>query len=236
MRRLLSLDYVLEHSRLPWLPTEPEKIGTFEALGIERQVLPVQVYRGAAGNTRRYFPLELPVALEAEGAVFVFVDPGYQSAKALRSWGTAHRGLWTALRKRCRAVVAVVRTREGSCSGPRRSSGTGCVLASPAPPAGPSPAKWPAARSRGSSVPSSKGTTGRSRSTGISRPGSSGSSSCPGALEDQRRRAAIDCFATWCSTRLPGGWSRTLIGKARCRSGSAHQAHPSECEPRQEIV
>ncbi len=58
MRRLLSLDYVLDHSRLPWLPTEPEKVAAFEALGIERPLLPQRVYRGAAGNLRRYFPLK----------------------------------------------------------------------------------------------------------------------------------------------------------------------------------
>ena len=46
VRRLLSLDYVLEHSDSPWLPTEPEKVGAFEALGIERRLLPVRVYRG----------------------------------------------------------------------------------------------------------------------------------------------------------------------------------------------
>ena len=68
MRRLLSLDYVLEHPDLPWLPTESEKVGAFEALGIERRILPSRLYRGAAGNTRRYFPLKLPVALEAERA------------------------------------------------------------------------------------------------------------------------------------------------------------------------
>ena len=58
LRRLLSLDYVLDHSRLPWLPTEPEKVAAFEALGIERPLLPQRVYRGAAGNLRRYFPLK----------------------------------------------------------------------------------------------------------------------------------------------------------------------------------
>ena len=46
LRRLLSLDYVLEHPRLPWLPTEPEKVRAFEALGIERRLLPQRVYRG----------------------------------------------------------------------------------------------------------------------------------------------------------------------------------------------
>ena len=58
MRRLLSLDYVLEHPDLPWLPTESEKVGAFEALGIERRILPSRLYRGAAGNTWRYFPLK----------------------------------------------------------------------------------------------------------------------------------------------------------------------------------
>ena len=58
LRRLLSLDYVLEHTGLSWLPTEPEKVGAFEALGIERRLLPSRLYRGAAGNTRRYFPLK----------------------------------------------------------------------------------------------------------------------------------------------------------------------------------
>ena len=114
MRRLLSLDYVLEHPRLPWLPTEPEKVGAFEALGIERRLLPQRVYRGAAGNTRRHFPLKLPVALDAERAVFVHVNPGYETAMALRSWGAARRSLWKALRERGRRieVVAVARTWE----------------------------------------------------------------------------------------------------------------------------
>ncbi len=114
MRRLLSLDYVLEHPGLPWLPTETEKVGAFEALGIQRRLLPSRLYRGAAGNTRRYFPLKLPVALEAERAVFVYADPGHDTSTALRSWADAHRGLWDALAECGRSVevVAVVRTPE----------------------------------------------------------------------------------------------------------------------------
>ena len=64
MRRLLSLDYVIEHADQPWLATEAEKVAAFEALDIDRGLLPVRVYRGAAGATRRYFPVKLPVALE----------------------------------------------------------------------------------------------------------------------------------------------------------------------------
>ena len=112
MRRLLSLDYVLEHPGLPWLPTESEKVRAFEALGIARRILPQRVYGGAAENLRRYFPLGLPVALDGERAVFVYVDPGYDTSMALRSWRAAHGELWKALwDRRIRIeVVAVART------------------------------------------------------------------------------------------------------------------------------
>ncbi len=114
MRRLLSLDYVLEHPHVPWLPTEAEKVAAFEALGIERRVLPQRTYRGATGNIRRHFHLGLPLALDGERAVFVYVDPGHETATALRAWGAAHRELWTMLRDRGREieVVAVGRTWE----------------------------------------------------------------------------------------------------------------------------
>ena len=112
-RRLLSLDYVIEHTGVPWLPTEQEKVAAFEALGIERELLPSRLYRGAAGDTRRYFPVKLPVALDADRVVFVHTDPGHRTASAFRSWGSAHERLWRALRERGLSVevVAVVRTR-----------------------------------------------------------------------------------------------------------------------------
>ena len=112
LRRLLSLDYVMGHAHQAWLPTEPEKVAAFEALGIDRAGLPVRVYRGAADDTRRYFPLKLPVALDTGGAVFVYADPGHETAAGLHSWGRAHRELWTALQERDKSVeaVAVVRT------------------------------------------------------------------------------------------------------------------------------
>ena len=116
MRRLLSLDYVIERPRLSWLPTEAEKVAAFEALGIERRILPQRSYRGAAGNIRRHFHLGLPLALDAGRAVFVYVDPGHETATALRAWGAAHRELWGLLRDRGHKieVVAVARTREAA--------------------------------------------------------------------------------------------------------------------------
>ncbi len=111
MRRLHSLDYVIEHTDLPWLPTEPENVAAFEALGIERALLPFRVYGRAGSETRRYFPVKLPVVLDAERAVFVYTDPGHGTATALRSWCAAHRRLWRALEQRARSVevVAVAR-------------------------------------------------------------------------------------------------------------------------------
>ena len=39
-RRLLSLDYVLDHPHAPWLPTEDEKVSALTALGIAKQLVP----------------------------------------------------------------------------------------------------------------------------------------------------------------------------------------------------
>ena len=50
---------VLRASEGRGLTTEPENVGAFEALGIERRLLPVKGYRGAAGTNRRYFPVKL---------------------------------------------------------------------------------------------------------------------------------------------------------------------------------
>ncbi len=107
VRRLLSFDYVIEHPDLPWLPTETEKVGEFEALGIHRSLMPVRVYRGAAGGTRRYFPRGMPVALDSRRAVFVHADPGYDTSTALHSWRDRHRRLWEALREDGLSVEAV---------------------------------------------------------------------------------------------------------------------------------
>ena len=132
MRRLLSLDYVIEHTDLPWLPTEREKVVAFEALGIERSLLPARVYRGAAGHTRRYFPVKLPVALDPARALFVYAEPGHDTAAALRSWGRAHRPLWRALAKLDLSVEVVAVARSG-----RELERARRVIAGWAEPAGP---------------------------------------------------------------------------------------------------
>ena len=61
--------------RTPWLPTEAEQVRAFEALGINLRLLPLRVYRGAVGETRHYFPLKLPIALEPGRVVFSLRRP-----------------------------------------------------------------------------------------------------------------------------------------------------------------
>ena len=108
LRRLLSLDYVLEHSELPWFPTEPEKVSFFELLGIERKLIPKRVYQGAKGKQTRYFTLKLPIAADTKSATFAYVDPGRYTDTELRSWGAAHEWLWRALRGKGLVVQVVV--------------------------------------------------------------------------------------------------------------------------------
>ena len=108
LRRLLSLDYVLEHPQLHWLPSEQEKVQFFELLGIDRRRLPHRVYQGAVGKQTHYFALKLPIAVNARSATFAYVDPGKDTDTELRSWGAAHEWLWRALRLHGIEVRAVV--------------------------------------------------------------------------------------------------------------------------------
>ncbi len=89
LRRLLSLDYVLEYPELPWLPTEQEKVDFFDLLGIDRNRIPHRIYQGAVGKQTRYFALKLPIACDAKSATFGYIDPGNTTDTELRSWGAA---------------------------------------------------------------------------------------------------------------------------------------------------
>ena len=107
MRRLLSLDFVLEHPGMNWLPAEPEKVGFFEGLGLSRRLIPRRIYYGAVGAQKRYFALKLPLAGDEETVTFAYVDPGRQTDRELHSWGAAHGPLWDALREKGRQVRVI---------------------------------------------------------------------------------------------------------------------------------
>ena len=108
LRRLLSLDFILEHPELPWLPTEQEKVAFFDLLGIDRHRIPHRIYHGAVRKQTRYFALKLPIACDAKSATFGYIDPGNTTDTELRSWGAAHEWLWRALRGKGIKVQVVV--------------------------------------------------------------------------------------------------------------------------------
>ena len=107
MRRLLSLDFVLEHPGMNWLPAEPKKAAFFEELGLSRRLIPRRIYYGAVGAQKRYFALKLPLAGDARTVTFAYVDPGHQTDRELHSWGAAHGQLWEALREKGRQVRVI---------------------------------------------------------------------------------------------------------------------------------
>ncbi len=108
LRRLLSLDYLVERPRTSWLPTEAEKVNALTAAGITTEVLPRRLYQGAVGAQYRYFPHKLPVALDGRRATFVFVQDEDETASAVRTWGSQHAALWAGLAATGRAVEVVV--------------------------------------------------------------------------------------------------------------------------------
>ena len=103
-RRLLSLDFVLDHPDLPWLATEQEKVACFEQLGIDPDLLPKRIYAGRANGRVRYFHIKMPIAVEQHRAVFIYIDPGMGTPSELHSWGAAHQKLWDKLRESGRRV------------------------------------------------------------------------------------------------------------------------------------
>ena len=118
MRRLLSLDFVLEHPGLNWLPTEGEKVEFIEGLGVHSNLIPRRIYYGAVRAQKRYFALKLPVAGGDKTVTFAYVDPGHATAVELQLMGS---GAWTALGCDPRPGAAG--------GGNRHRRGTGCGFA-----------------------------------------------------------------------------------------------------------
>ena len=98
-RRLLSLDYVLDHPQLPWLPTEEEKVSCFDQLGIDHANLPRRVWDNATGYTVRLFANKHPIAVDPRSrqAWFVYADSEEKSPQGVRSWRAEHAALWSDL-------------------------------------------------------------------------------------------------------------------------------------------
>ena len=108
LRRLLSLDYVLDHLDQPWLPTEQEKVSALTAAGVPAETLPGRVYVGRESRQRRLFVHKLPVAVDRERATFVLAQAEDATEAAVRDWGEAHAEMWAALAVAGRAIDVVV--------------------------------------------------------------------------------------------------------------------------------
>ena len=106
LRRLLSLDYVLDHLDAPWLPTEQEKVAALTAAGVPEHALPGRLYVGRESTRRRHFVHKLPLALDRERAD-VRLRAGKDAIQnEIRTWGEAQAELWAALSAgglRCRS-------------------------------------------------------------------------------------------------------------------------------------
>ena len=111
MRRVLSLDYLIERPTLGWLPTEEDKVQQFEALGLDRRAFPYRKHGTAwPRQIPRYFAFKLPIAVDERAATFVYVDAGQTTDSELRAWGVAHAPL-------CAAPVLTRRTQDGDGQG-----------------------------------------------------------------------------------------------------------------------
>ena len=98
-RRLLALDYVLDHPDLPWLPTESEKVACFDQLGIDRTNLPRRVWDNSTVQTVRLFANKHPIAVDprSKQAHFIYTDSDEKSPQGVRSWRREHDALWSDL-------------------------------------------------------------------------------------------------------------------------------------------
>ena len=114
LRRLLSLDYLLEHPHAAWLPTEDERVNALTGAGIAKEILPRRLYQGAVGTQYRYFPPRA-AARARRRAGDVSVCPGGRRDRERGS----HLGLAA-----CRAVGGAGRGRPRRRGG-RRGPGRG---------------------------------------------------------------------------------------------------------------
>ena len=202
LRRLLSLDYVLEHPHAAWLPTQDEKVTALTAAGIATELLPRRLYQGAVGAQYLYFPHKLPLALDGVRATFLFVQAEDGTESAVRTWGGQHAALWAALAAAGRAVEVVVVGRD-----PVRLAAAGRVLDRWA--ATPPEAVMMSHQEAASELAAIKKAIATADWTALETYGGLNpalqracvlSAACAG---DRRSRAAITSGQTWRSTRLP---------------------------------
>ena len=202
LRRLLSLDYVLEHAMEPWLATEAEKVAALTAAGITKATLPRRRYTRETGSTTRYFAHKLPIALEARRTTFVFVQAEDSRPRGVRTWGRLHSPLWSALREGGRSVKVVVVGRDPARLAAAQGVLDGWMRAPKAAP--PTAAAVEAAMAEAERLRAALAALDRRTldAYGGLNPAARRLADLEGLIDD-RDRPAIDSGRTWRSTRVP---------------------------------
>ncbi len=99
VERLMLLDAVLASRDLTWLATEREKLAYFTLTHrVPRQDLPQLTFRAEHGETTRFFPDKLPIAVDTEGRSHLFLSLMTRSAPIdFRAFLERHAELFRAL-------------------------------------------------------------------------------------------------------------------------------------------
>ncbi len=87
--KVMALDFVLAHPEHRFLPTEDDKLTFFcQENKVPESLLPVKVYAGKGGNTRRYFIDKNPIRIDrVTGRVaFCFIEDGVFLASGFNTW------------------------------------------------------------------------------------------------------------------------------------------------------
>jgi hypothetical protein len=101
-RKVMLLDYVLEHNEVYWIATEPDKVDIFvERFGVPKIDLPQRTYassRPGSAATTRYFPDTLPIAVVGDppGVYFLYLVTD-QSGRDFEQFLLRHSRLFGAL-------------------------------------------------------------------------------------------------------------------------------------------
>ena len=134
MQRLLAYDFVVERPDLGWIGEQAHKLEFFDALGVDRAVLPQRRYKAgdapgvsAAARGRAsgqvpedrlvWFPDNVPIGYGPWRSIFVFpCQP--QTSTSVESRVREYKRLWSALRQRgIRVSVVFVVRGQGSVPG-----------------------------------------------------------------------------------------------------------------------
>ena len=115
-RRLLCLDYVIDHPHLPWLPTDQDRVAYFrDQLGISLNAVPRRNFTDRAGQpAARYFPTKLPIAAAKHLVTFVYPVAGFHDVSRWPRWIALLDPLCQRVRAKGRAVRVLVLTRTTS--------------------------------------------------------------------------------------------------------------------------